>query len=367
MGFLCHRSQHGDIAPLFGALASTVPSLGRAAGKRLARFVLVVSALALLGAPAVAQPADQPAAKPATKPATKPVQKVLGLRVESFDLSDKDKEDLFKVVQQRLEKYESIELVSPPDAELTDLMIDLGCLDIDVDCLTKVGRKRMADRVFYVQVDAAEAGFVLTVRLIDVTRGNAERDRKVEAGSQAQLSTMLESEIVRAFGEPPPPPVKEGLLVIETDAGARIYIDTQFAGSGQLSLSKPPGLYVVRISKPGFEDALFRVDLQAGQTARKVAQLKPVAIAAPPPVVPTPEPEAEDEIADTEADDGPAFYETWWFWTAVGAVVVTGTTVGLVLGIEPPSKPTGTATFSNDESTVFRDIGIREQCCARAR
>ena len=90
-------------------------------------------------------------------------------------------EALFKVVQKRLKAYPSIELVRPPDAELTDLMIDLGCLDIDAECLTMVGRKQLVDRVFYAQVDAADGdAFALIVRVINVTKGVAERDRKVD-------------------------------------------------------------------------------------------------------------------------------------------------------------------------------------------
>jgi len=329
VGSLCHRTRLRDFAPFSGT-----------------RFTVLVCALAFLGAPALAQET------------AKPSQKVLGLRVESFDLSDKGKAALFDVVQRRLAAYKAIELISPPEAELTDLMIDLGCLDIDVDCLTKVGRKRMADRVFYVQVDADGKGFLLTVRLIDVTKGAAERDRQVKIKRQSRLSSALESEIVAAFGKPPPPPVAKGRLIIVSDAGAKIYIDGGFAGSGQLKLKKPPGLYVVRISKPGFEDALFRVDLKAGKTSRKVAELKPVAASEPSPVEPTPKPAADVKVADTDPGDGPAFYETWWFWTIVGSVVVTGATVGAVAGSGSAPNPTGDVQISVDPTSAWRDVAI---------
>ena len=46
--------------------------------------------------------------------------------------------------------------------------------------------------------------------------------------------------------------------------------------------------------------------------------------------------------ARTKRDE---FYETWWFWTAVG-VVVAGTTTGILLAVldedEPPVVQTGT-------------------------
>ena len=138
---------------------------------------------------------EAPKAKPEA-----PKEKVLGLRIEGLELAAKDREDLFKVVQQRLKAYPTIELVRPPDEELTDLMIDLDCLDIDVECLTKVGAKRESDKVFYAQVDVVDGGFRLTVRLIDVTKGKAKRDKAVTLKNQAQLTAALEREIVAAFG-----------------------------------------------------------------------------------------------------------------------------------------------------------------------
>jgi hypothetical protein len=313
---------------------------------------------------ALAQNADTPAkSDSADRPAkvedkaTVAKQKVLGLRIEGLELAAKDREDLFQVVKQRLKAYPSIELLRPPDAELTDLMIDLDCLDIDIDCLTKVGRKRMSDRVFYAQVDVIDAGFRLTVRLIDVTKGNAERDQQAVVKNQAELTTALEREIVAAFGEPPPPPPKEGRLVVESDAGAKIYIDGAFAGAGRVRLMKPAGLYVVRIEKPGYEDVLFRVDLKAGGTEEKVAVLKPVAPvkAAPKPVVADP----STEVAQGDAVAAPEFYETWWFWTVVGTVVVSATSVGIALGIETDTVPTGDLKISVDPAAAWRDFATR--------
>lgn len=315
----------------------------------------------MLSQVALAQDADTPAksdkAAAAEAKAAPTKQKVLGLRIEGLELAAKDREDLFKVVQQRLKAYPDIELVRPPDEELTDLMIDLMCMDIDVDCLTKVGRKRMADRVFYAQVDVIDAGFRLTVRLINVTKGNAERDRQATIKNQTELTAVLEREIVAAFGDPPPPPPKKGRLIVESDAGAKIYIDGAFAGAGRIRLKKPAGLYVVRIEKPGYEDVLFRVDLEAGRTAKKVADLKPVA-----PVKAEPKPVVEEPSTSKEPGDavaGPEFYETWWFWTAVGAVVVSAASVGIALGIEGEAVPTGDLQLSVDPAAAWRDFATR--------
>ena len=297
----------------------------------------------------------QDAPEKAEGKAEAPKQKVLGLRIEGLELASKDREDLFKVVQQRLKAYPTIELVRPPDEELTDLMIDLGCLDIDVECLTKVGGKRMSDQVFYAQVDVVDAGFQLTVRLIDVTKGSAKRDQKATVSTKADLTTALEREIVAAFGKAPPPPPKDGRLMIQSAPGAKIFIDGALVGSGRVKLVKPPGLYVVRVEKQGYEPALFRVDLQAGKTAKKIAELKAIPVAKP-----EPKPIVDVAQAPLEEAASPEFYETWWFWTAVGAVVVSATTVGIVVGSGGGENvSTGDLQISVDPSAAWRDYATR--------
>ena len=42
----------------------------------------------------------------------------------------------------------------------------------------------MSDQVFYAQVDVVDAGFQLTVRLIDVTKGSAKRDQKATVSTR---------------------------------------------------------------------------------------------------------------------------------------------------------------------------------------
>ena len=144
--------------------------------------------------------------------------------------------------------------------------------------------------------------------------------------------------------------------MIESSPGAKIFIDGVFAGSGRLKLKKPPGLYVVRGEKPGYEPALFRVDLRAGKTSKKIAELKPLPVAKPEPK-PKIEP-IKEESSDVAA--APEFYETWWFWTAVGAVVVSATTVGIVVGSgDAAGVSTGDLQISVDPASAWRDYATR--------
>ena len=75
-----------------------------------------------------------------------PTYRVLGMRVEGVDLSAKDRDDLFQVVQTKLRLYPTLTLLKPPEEELTAIMLDLECFEIDVECLTKLGKEVRLDQ-----------------------------------------------------------------------------------------------------------------------------------------------------------------------------------------------------------------------------
>lgn len=56
----------------------------------------------------------------------------------------------------------------------------------------------------------------------------------------------------------------------------------------------------------------------------------PVVVPQPPPVVAAVPPPARRESVDQDKH----WYQTWWFWTALGVAVVAGTTAGVVLGMD---------------------------------
>ncbi|HOX46477.1 MAG TPA: hypothetical protein PK668_22930 [Myxococcota bacterium] len=96
-------------------------------------------------------------------------------------------------------------------------------------------------------------------------------------------------------------------------------VDLASAGQAELDL---PG--------PGQEYYLEALTSSGGVLARLGGADQPFRLAAARPVAVEPDPvvDTRDEAAEAAAP----WYETWWFWTVVGAVVV-GTAVGLGVGL----------------------------------
>lgn len=280
--------------------------------------------------------------------------RVLGMRLEGVDLLAKDRDDLFHVVQAKLRRYPSIDLLKPPEAELMDEMLELECFEIDVDCLTKLGTKYGASKVFYAEVNPVDTGFMIKVSIVDATTGQAVRQRESVVMARADLAGALEREVEAVFGQPPPPKPAEGTLVVEAAiAGAQIFVDGTYAGTGRIELKQKPGSYSVRVARDGYEEALFQMDVVAGKQARRTVRLEALPEPATPPVV-VPAPSTEDE-------DTPV-YETWWFWTAlVGGVAVASAAIAVpvVLSSESGPAPTGSMVISMEGTQAWRDSSLR--------
>jgi hypothetical protein len=280
-------------------------------------------------------------------------QKILGMHVEGDSLSAKERIDLFKVVQSKLRLYPNMTLVQPPDADLLDVMLDLECIDIDTDCLMRVGKQYGADRVFYAQVDR-DADYTLLVRVVDVVDGSVMRDGARPAADKSELPGLLAIEVEDVFGAPPPPKPTHGTMVVAAGVeGASVFVDGAFVGTGRVQLKQPPGTYTVRVTRDGYTDAIFKLKIKAGKTTERAVSLKPLPPPEPEPVVAT-----EDPLASTDGE--PEFYETWWFWTIVGAVTA-GAVAGAVVGLsgEDPGPPSGPLTLSVDRGMAWRDVSLR--------
>src|SRR5690606_31505759 len=108
-------------------------------------------------------------------------------------------------LQAKLAKYPTMTVVAPPEGELTDQMIELLCLDVDLDCLSRLGARYGADTVFYTQIDKKGAGHELLVRVVDVAAPALVRDERVPVKTVAALPAAIDAQVEAAFGAPPAP------------------------------------------------------------------------------------------------------------------------------------------------------------------
>lgn len=135
-----------------------------------------------------------------------------------------------------------------------------------------------------------------------------------------------------------------------TPAGARILVDGQAVGV--LPLSSPirvvDGSRVISIEASGFRSQSRTLDVKSGSALREHVALVPLPVATATPVAVFTEPPAADPESsapganlrtaknapasgggEPAADGDHPFYKTWWFWTAVGVVVVAGSIVSI--------------------------------------
>ncbi len=268
--------------------------------------------------------------------------RVLGLHVDGEKLTPKDRADLFAVLQAKLRLYPDIELKNPPAGELTDEMIDLECVDLDAQCLSRLGKKYESDKVVHVEV-AAGAKQVMRVRFVDVASGKVTRDKEVKADRVIELASALELEVEAVFGKPPAPVVaKPGTLIIEVDSpDATITLGTEYLGTGTATRELAPGEYTIRITQPGFEDVIKKLVVVSGETTAQSFRLVPI-VGTTKPDKPK-KPHHDDEM-------------DWVIWAIVGAVVVAGavTVVALATGGDD-EVPRGPAVLGIDGTSAWRD------------
>jgi hypothetical protein len=276
-------------------------------------------------------------------------ERVLGMNVEGDRLSKKDRADLLTVVQAKLGHYPSLELLQPPANELTDEMIELECVDIDLDCLARLGGKYGADTVFYTQIDAdAGKGYVVAVKVVQTAKKKLLRDSSTKVAAAAGLGAALEAEIEATFGKPPTPPVATttGFLVIAPNVpGAAVYVGTDLAGTGNVRLEKLPGEYTIRVVQDGYVEQIVTATVVAGETTTRTVELVMAGDGKKP---------GDDKKIDD--DDGGG---DWILWAVIGAVVVGGT-IAIIAATSSGGDDTVRApvVFSIDGNNAWRDASV---------
>ena len=271
---------------------------------------------------------------------------VLPLHIEAPKLAAQDRDALFAALREKLALYPGVKLATPPEGDLTDLMLELECVDVDATCLGRIGAKLGADKVVYVEADAKS----VHVRVVAVDAagktGKMLRDKDAKAGEDA--AAALGAEIEAVWGKPPEPvkitPVTIGKLTIHATPGdAAIFVGEEAVGAGDVTIERKAGEYTVHIVAKGYEDQIFKVTVPAGGEVTKEIALKVVAVTTPP----------EKDPKKVKPSGG----MSWVWWTVIGVVVVGGAVAIGVLASQSDggSSPRGPALIGLDPGGAWRD------------
>ncbi len=278
----------------------------------------------------------------------RPRTKVLPLRVTSNRLDPQELDRLTGQVSEKLRKYPTLEVLPVPDTDPMDLMVDAECVDLDAECLSTIGAARGADAVLYSEVSEAEGRFQVQIRFVDV---RTKETRSPEGGTEVRdkVPDLLVLALEKVLGpEPLPESVLARVDVQTTPPGADVYVDRDFVGVSPVTLRLKKGRYVIRAARVGYDEKMQAVEVEPGQTVALALTLTPLEVPVPAGPVPTKGREEQET----------AFYETWWFWTAVGAVVIGAGTTAVVLASRKTSSASGQAQFTLDPAYADRDVTL---------
>jgi hypothetical protein len=274
--------------------------------------------------------------------------KVLMFQVQSDSLSDSDRAAATKTLKATLAKYPSLVLLPTPGGDFFEMMMEMDCTDIDVGCLSKLGKKDGAQRVVYVQAEKSGASIKLTLKWVHVAKKKMLHESAEDISSIVWFASGFGKLAIAAIG---PVPVKEVVKPVKpkralvkftsSPRNATVYVNNKKLGRTPFKRKLKPGKYLVRTVKKGYvktetqivvKGKILVVNAELKKTPKAVAKKtkKKVAVVPPPP-------------AGVGQDK--AFYTQWWFWTAVGVGVAGIVTTAVVLSIDRDPASTGVVNF----------------------
>jgi hypothetical protein len=275
--------------------------------------------------------------------------RVMALRAEGEAVKPPDRARVDEAVRAKLGAYPGLAVVPAPEGDITDLMIELECVDLDGACLGAIGARGGADRVVHVELAKKAGRLQAKVRWIATGTKAITRTDTAEVGAPGELPDAVAGLVAQALGplpeatrppEPAQPPAEpaparegpatapvapvaptEGTLVIETNrVQSQIFVGDEYAGTGSATVELPAGRHVVRITHPGDESQILTVEVVAGRTMTRQVTLEQAVWTEQP----APGGGAAPQLAPRRSG-------TWLVWVIVGAVVVAGAATGAAL------------------------------------
>jgi len=266
-------------------------------------------------------------------------RQIVPLNVFADELSPEDQKLINDSVRAELDARPDWERAETPEVDLIDLMFEAECIEPDLDCLSNIGKNLNQPYLLFVSAEPKKGGYIIDFKLIDVTMSALVLNVTRRVKSKTAIKKSMGRAADKLFGKKPPPKIPMGTLMVNSSPeGAVVYINKKRVGETPLELKKEPGTYSVIIKKDGYEQRLEEVRVRDDQNTQLTRNLKPVSET--PLAVTTTDPIPEEE-------DGTPYYETWWFWSAVG-VGVAGLSVGIAAAtgaFETDISPSGDVGF----------------------
>ena len=225
--------------------------------------------------------------------------------------------NLTQVLAVALKSIDGTSVVSRDDIAA---MLQLEASKVGVDCsdescLAEIGGALGVDKLVVGNVGKLSERFVVSLKLLDVREAQVDQ-RLTESfvGLEDQLLPAVRQAATNLLGIERTAPGQ--LAVAASEPAAEVFIDEEERGS----LPMPPladlsaGKHQLRIYKEGFLD--WRSDIYVNEHATTAVWAQLI-------------------------EDPPEWYETWWFWSGTGALLVAGAATAYVVGTADDGGDTG--------------------------
>lgn len=217
-------------------------------------------------------------------------------------------------------------------------------------CIQAVGKSVSADVIYVMSLDKGEEQVELTMQTFDVRSGKELRLERETARQTDEALARATRWVVREASSPMITTLMKGKGHLQVNCkhedAILVLNDKPFGKRTNKSFKVSPGVFDVVVKEEGFEPFREVVVVKPGEKREVVATLEesgppalPEGIAASasrPPFMPptTSQPvEHAPKPASATEETGDKFYQTWWFWTLVGAGVVGSVTAVTVVSL----------------------------------
>jgi len=203
-----------------------------------------------------------------------------------------------------------------------------GCVDEKPACMARAGKSLQAARLLWGALKKGPAGFVLTIKVLDVAKGKVVKEVSENIARRA-LDDNCASDAVGAMARSIFATNKGSIKVTANVAGAQVMLGPTVIGltyeDAIVLKDLPPGQYKIIIRKEGYLPWERMVTITGGQVLQVDATLSEIGKPPPPP----------------GGDDKPTSGRMGWkiaFWSSAALTVGMATGLGVsgaqVLGIQ---------------------------------
>ncbi len=277
--------------------------------------------------------------------------KVLPLDIYSAGVHRAQAQQILDKIVERLKKYKKYRVMTPPHQNPLDMILNAGFMDLNAKSLASIGKSRGADIVLYSEIKKEDGRYYLYIQKVDVATKKQVRAKGGIGASLSHPDNGVAITLNQVLGPiPKPAPMLTTVSVVTRPPGAEVYLGTKFLDKTPLVTKLKPGTYKLKISKAGYKDQVRTIAVKRGEPLELGLKMERILI--PKPTVP---PGQQRKRVEKETH----WYQTWWFWTAVGVVVVAGVTTGAVLGTRSHAGPTGSVQFLMDPTGAYQDFSVQ--------